>query len=135
MGELQWRTHLARQGGSKIAPPLAVYCDDVPEQLQPRATFRPAKALEGSSRRRDGPIEIRGPSEGDRGACVLGGRIDDVEPVGCDRVDPGTVDIELQVVRHGASPFRLEDDVAAARVQLINPARLAGGSGFRPAQR
>src|SRR5262249_36587077 len=87
-----------------------VFGEDRLQELEPLLAGRAAKAREGPARGGHGAVDIGGAADGDLGVGFLGRRIDDVEELRLDRIDPVTVDVELLLVSH---------DCLSASIRLV----------------
>src|SRR5882757_710796 len=103
-GELQRRTHLARDGVARLVPALVVFRQDRAQQVQPLLPGGAGEGWEGQPGRRHGAVDVGRAADGDLGERLLGRRVDDVKQGGLDRVDPLAVDVELFLVLHGEIP-------------------------------
>ena len=92
------RAHLARDGERQVLAALLVDVDDAVQDIEALLDFSEAEGGEGALGGRDRLIDIGLAAQRDLRKGVLIGRVDDVEGVWHHRIDPGAVDIELQIV-------------------------------------
>ena len=103
LGEPGRGAHLHGDRLRHLADPRLVAGDDPAEELDPFFLAGPGERLEGGLRRRDGLVDIRRAAEADPADRFFSGRIDHVHRLRGRRVDPFTVDVELQRFLHGVS--------------------------------
>ena len=98
--EGQGRAHLLRHGDRQVAAALLVDGDDPAQQLQALAALRKAERLKGALGGGDRLVDIRFRAERNLREGVFVRGVYDVESMGNDRIDPGSVDVKLPIVRH-----------------------------------
>ena len=95
------RAHFLGDRRGHVGIALLVLGDDAFEQRDALGHGGLRIAGKGLARRLHGPVDIGRRTHRDAPGRLLGGRVDDVDALGRDRIDPGPVDVELQIVAHG----------------------------------
>ena len=98
--ELQRRTHFPRQRLGNILPPLVVLGQNGPQQIQPVLARCPRERRKRRLRGSNRSVHILGTTDGDLRERLLGGRIDNAQQRGLQRIDPGPVHIVLPFMFH-----------------------------------
>ena len=96
-------SHLARHRKGEVGLARLVHVDDAAQEIEPLGRIGEAERLKGTFSGRDGLVHVGLAAERDLRERVLVRRIDDIEGVGHDRVHPGSVDVELEIVGHRES--------------------------------
>ena len=102
VGEADGRAHLLGHGRRDIAHPRLIRSEQLLEHLDAFLARRLREGLEGLLGCRYGAIDVFGRAHGDLADGLFRCRIDDVQRLLADRVDPLAVDVELQCVIHAA---------------------------------
>ena len=97
--------HLDGDGARDLVVVFLVGGEDALHERQALLTRGARVRIEGAARRGDGEVHILGAAHRDQARHRFIGRVDDLEFLGLDRVDPSTIDVELPVVvLHGKYP-------------------------------
>ena len=100
-GEEGGRPHLHRDGLGDVVVACLVRLDDALEEGDPLLSRGVGVGGEGGPCRFHRAVDVGGRAQADLRHGFFGGGVDHVESAGRDGIDPGAVDIELEVVTHG----------------------------------
>ena len=95
------RAHLRGDGLGHLTDPRLVAGDDPAEKLGPLLAAGLGERLEGGLRRGHGAVDVGRAAEADPADRLFRRRVDHVHGLRRDRVDPLSVDVELQRFLHG----------------------------------
>ena len=100
-GQGRWCAHLLVHRVGEVLRPLLVLVEDRLQHVEAVLLGAHRPSGERLARGVDRLVHVRAGAEGDLAADLFGGRVVDVERAQLDRVNPLSVDVELQVITHG----------------------------------
>ena len=107
LGELPGGSHLVHDRLGDFVMPAREHVQDALEECDAFFAARRRVAAFRGLGRFDSPVDVSGRAQTDAACNLFGSRVDDVQRAWLDRVNPLTVDIELEHFAHAYSPRKV----------------------------
>ena len=107
LGQPARRAHFFGDRRRHVGVALLVLLDDALQELDALGAAGAGEALERGACGFHRKIDVRSRAQADPSSDALGRRIDHVQGLRRDRIDPGAVDVEFQIIAHDVLPLTL----------------------------